>query len=309
MQLAPIPPDLAAFGNSPERIIAAIAARGQALRTACGAGQLAWHSWGQGRPLVLLHGGYGSWMHWLRNVLPLADAGRRVLAVDLPGLGASADAPLPHTAESLAAIVIDGIEALIGPDAPLDLVGFSFGGVLGGHVAAGLGRRLGWFVVVGSGGMGLPRAPIAPLLSWRRAGDAEARRGIHRENLAILMLADAGAIDPVAVHVQQLNAEQGRVRSPEISRTDTLRRALPRVQGRLAGIWGEQDCLARGMLESRAAVLREADPSAPFHVIPRAGHWVAYEAADAFNATLLGLLAGDAATSPLQSPAAIGVLS
>ena len=24
--------------------------------------------WGEGRPLVLLHGGTGSWMHWVRNV-------------------------------------------------------------------------------------------------------------------------------------------------------------------------------------------------------------------------------------------------
>lgn len=303
MDAAPIPPDLAAHGDSPAAIVAAIAERGESFSTPCGAGSLAWRSWGHGRPLVLLHGGFGSWTHWLRNVLPLAAAGRRVLAVDLPGLGASADAPKPHTAEGLAAIVADGIDALLGPDAALDLVGFSFGGVLGGHVAARLGARAGWFVVSGSNGMGLPRAPTAPMQSWRGIPDAAARRAVHRDNLAILMLADRNRIDPVAIHLQQQNAEQGRVKSPDISRTDTLRQVLPRVQARLAGIWGERDCFAHELMASRAAVLREADPEAPFHVIPGAGHWVAYEAAAEFNATLLALLAGtDAAARAVALP-------
>lgn len=48
-----------------------------------------WHEWGQGQPLVLLHGGSGSWTHWLRNLLPLVDAGYRVIAPDIPGFGES----------------------------------------------------------------------------------------------------------------------------------------------------------------------------------------------------------------------------
>jgi len=27
-----------------------------------------WRTWGTGTPLVLLHGGYGSWLHWVRNI-------------------------------------------------------------------------------------------------------------------------------------------------------------------------------------------------------------------------------------------------
>ena len=26
--------------------------------------KVSWRSWGKGTPLVLLHGGYGSWRHW-----------------------------------------------------------------------------------------------------------------------------------------------------------------------------------------------------------------------------------------------------
>src|SRR5712691_9914772 len=62
----------------------------------CEAGAMVWRIWGEGPPLVLLHGASGSWTHWIRNVRPLA-ARFRVLVPDMPGYGDS-DAPLePHT--------------------------------------------------------------------------------------------------------------------------------------------------------------------------------------------------------------------
>jgi pimeloyl-ACP methyl ester carboxylesterase len=42
-------------------------------------------------PLVLLHGGHGSWMHWLRNAEALS-AGRTLWLPDMPGFNDS-DAP------------------------------------------------------------------------------------------------------------------------------------------------------------------------------------------------------------------------
>jgi 2-hydroxy-6-oxonona-2,4-dienedioate hydrolase len=42
-------------------------------------------------PLVLLHGGSGSWTHWLRNVEHFAQQ-REVWALDIPGFG---DSSLP----------------------------------------------------------------------------------------------------------------------------------------------------------------------------------------------------------------------
>jgi pimeloyl-ACP methyl ester carboxylesterase len=289
-ELAPIPPDMAALCATPAAIEAHVKGLARRAETPCGAGSLVWHSWGEGAPLVLLHGGYGSWSHWIRNVLPLA-RNRQVLAVDLPGLGESAIPPEPDNPDAMADIVVEGIRRLLPADSMVDLVGFSFGGVMGGPVAVKLGPALRRFVIVGSNGLGLARAPLAPMGSWRREPDRTARLAVHRRTLEVLMLADAARIDPLALHLQERNAESGRVRSPEISRTDVLRRSLPALRGRLAAIWGEQDNIARGAMEARRAVLREADPGIPFHVIPGAGHWVSYEAAEAFNTLLPELLA------------------
>ena len=55
------------------------------FETPCGDGRMVWRSWGSGRPILLLHGGAGSWRHWIRTLPALSH--RRVLAPDTPGLG------------------------------------------------------------------------------------------------------------------------------------------------------------------------------------------------------------------------------
>jgi 2-hydroxy-6-oxonona-2,4-dienedioate hydrolase len=261
-----------------------VAAEAQRIETPCGDGAMVWRVWGSGPPLVLLHGGYGSWTHWVRSVLPLA---RRftVIAADLPGLGESATPPEPHTAEGLAAIVVQGLEIVLAKDAAPHIAGFSFGGVLGGHVAAQLGDRLRTLTIVGSNGLGLVRQPTA-LQRVQAEMSAEEALAVHRHNLGALMIADPAKIDELAVYIQSQNAPRGRVRSRRFSRADTLARALPLVKARLDGIWGERDATAYPHLDERARVLRSFQPSARFEVIAGAGHWVQYEAADRFNPVL-----------------------
>jgi 2-hydroxy-6-oxonona-2,4-dienedioate hydrolase len=267
-----------------------VATEAQRLETPSGDGGMVWRVWGSGPPLALLHGGYGSWMHWIRNVIPLS---RRftVAAADLPGLGESATPPEPHTAEGLARIIAEGLEIVFPKYADLALAGFSFGGVLGGHVAAQLGDRVRTFTIVGSNGLGLVRQPTELKRLPPRASEAEAL-AVARHNLAALMVADPGQIDELAVYIQSHNAPRGRVKSRRFSRSDTLIRALPAVKARLDGIWGERDATAWPHLDDRARALREIQPEARFEVIPGAGHWVQYEAADRFNALLAEIAGG-----------------
>ena len=266
-----------------------VAAEAQRIETPCGAGTMVWRVWGSGPPLVLLHGGYGSWTHWIRNVLVLA---RRftVIAPDLPGLGESSTPPEPHTAEGLAAIIVEGLDIVLSKDAAPHIAGFSFGGVLGGHVAAQLGDRLSALTLVGSNGLGLVRQPTA-LQRVPSAVSAEEALAVHRQNLGALMIADPAKIDELAVYIQSQNAPRGRVRSRRFSRADTLARALPLVKARLDGIWGARDATAYPHFDERARVLRSFQPGARFEVIAGAGHWVQYEAAERFN-PLLAEIAG-----------------
>ena len=265
-------------------LVRGVAAEAERLETPCGDGHMVWHVWGTGPPLVLLHGGYGSWTHWIRNVLPLSRA-FTVAAPDLPGLGESATPPEPHTADGLARIIVEGIDIAFPRPADLRIAGFSFGGVLGGRVAVQLGERVRAFTIVGSHSLGLVRQPTVLERVAENATEAE-MLAVARHNLGALMIADSARIDDLAVYIQSQNAPRGRVKSRRFSRADTLARALPLVKARLDGIWGERDATAYPHLDDRARALRDIQPGARFEMIAGAGHWVQYEAADRFNPIL-----------------------
>lgn len=266
-----------------------VAAEARRVETPCGDGRMIWRLWGEGPPLALLHGGYGSWTHWIRNVIPLS-RDFTVAAPDLPGLGESATPPEPHTAEGLARIIVDGLNIVFGGQTDLQIAGFSFGGVLGGHVAAQLGDRVRAFTIVGSNGLGLARQPTPLRRLAKGASEGEAL-AVARHNLAALMIADPSKIDELAVYIQAQNAPRARVKSRRFSRAGTLAGALPLIQARVDGIWGARDATAYPYLDDRARALRDVQPTARFEVIPEAGHWVQYEAAHRFNPLLADIAA------------------
>ena len=80
---------------------------------------------GEGRPLVLLHGGLGSG-EMFGPVLDALATGHRVITVDLQGHGRTADIDRPLSLEAMADD-IDGLLAHLGID-QADLVGYSLGG-------------------------------------------------------------------------------------------------------------------------------------------------------------------------------------
>lgn len=262
----------------------------------CGEGNMVWHAWGEGTPLVLLHGGYGSWTHWIRNIDALA--GRyRVIAADLPGLGDSAAAPPPVTPDALAAIIASGIDTVLPEGERFHLVGFSFGAMLGSHVAAARGAQLRSMTLVGSASMGLRRAPMQEMQPPRRHMSADAIAALQRTNLGILMFADKDRIDDLAVRLQVDNVARARVKSRVFAPQNLLGPVLPKIAAPLGGIWGERDVTAYPWVEDRRDMLRRAQPDAFFAIVPGAGHWVMYEAADAFNRVLLDRLAAVEAAS------------
>jgi pimeloyl-ACP methyl ester carboxylesterase len=111
-------------------------------------------------------------------------------------------------------------------------------------------------------------------------------------NLGILMIADPDAIDEAAVYMQHHNAERSRVRGKHINPTGDLSTTLPAFKGRLSSIWGERDATAGPYLDDRREKLEQFKPGSSFDVIPGVGHWVQYEAPDAFNRLLRRRLNG-----------------
>lgn len=253
----------------------------------CGDGSMVWRSWGDGPALVLLHGGAGSWQHWVRTV-PAFSPTRRVLAPDLPGLGESADPPVPADMTTISAIVAAGIDGLLGPQASYDLVGFSFGASVGGHVALLHTERVRSLTLLGAGGLVRPRTPMT--LERVRDKTGEALMQAHRTNLQRSMIADPARIDALALAIQDWNARHSRLNTPALIALRPLAVSLPQLRVPVNAIWGERDQIAYYTLEDRIAALRVLRPAVKPHIIPLAGHWAAYESPDAFNATLAGLL-------------------
>jgi 2-hydroxy-6-oxonona-2,4-dienedioate hydrolase len=279
----------ASAAAAPAAIVAAIDAHAERIATPCGSGSMVWRRWGTGPALVLLHGGYGSWTHWLRNVESLA-ARFRVLAPDLPGLGDSADAPKPYSAESLATIVADGI-ARIAPSQSVAICGFSFGAVIGGHVAAQLGDRVSAFLMLGAAGLGLPRKPL-DLQRVEPGMTAAQIAAVQRGNLVKLMFGDERRVDDLAVHLQNENTRRARLDSRPIAFTDTLVLTLPKATARLGAIWGERDSTAADAIEQNFAVLRRLRPGVYCDTIADAGHWAQWEQPARFEAKLIAFLEG-----------------
>jgi pimeloyl-ACP methyl ester carboxylesterase len=270
----------------PADIVAQVESRGERIDTRFDGGTIAWRCFGSGPPLALLHGGFGSWTHWIRNVEALAQR-YRVLAADMAGYGDSSE-PAAQQAEAVAAALVPGQREHAG--GRVTLAGFSFGGAVAGLVAQQAPETVDAVVLVGAAGMGLRREPM-DLKSWRLTTEPEARRALHRHNVGALMIWDAAKIDPLAVYLQQQNAERARFRSRNISRTAVLRGALEASGEPVAGIWGEHDSTAAPWVDERRELLQQLRPGAPFAVMPGVGHWVMYEAADAFNALLPRMIA------------------
>jgi len=256
--------------------------------TPCGDGTMAWRGWGSGPAVLLVHGGAGSWRHWVRNLAALS-RGHTVIAPDLPGLGDSARAPDPISAELVAALVGQGLDQVVGPQAPFHLAGFSYGGVIAGLVAANAADRVRSLTLIGTGGLGPPNRSVE-LVRVRDKTGAE-RLAAHRDNLLRMMLADPANVDALALEIQEQNSKRARLNSGFMWMSRVLHEALPLVHGHVHGVWGEHEMADRAVLDARIALLRQARPDVEIEVIPHAGHWVFYEAAERFNAALLRILA------------------
>jgi pimeloyl-ACP methyl ester carboxylesterase len=265
-------------------LIERLSALARTERVAWPGGQVCWRGFGTGSPLVLVHGGHGNWLHWVRNIEALA-AHHTVWVPDLPGFGDS-DAPGEGMA-SLLSPTLSTLDALVGSDSPIDLVGFSFGGLVAAHMAARR-QRVRRLALLGTGGHNGGRRPKGELINWKpawQAGDAAAMEQAMRHNLAMHMLSGAAAdLDALSVRVHTDACVRTRFRSKDISRGGGLADVLATYGGPTLLAWGAHDVTAVPAVI--APTLAAALPGTRTALVAGAGHWVQYERADEVNALL-----------------------
>ncbi len=286
-----MPHDTSPSPQDPAAIVDALARSARKHRTPCGDGTMVWRVWGQGEPLLLLHGGTGSWTHWIKTI-PALSPHFELWVADIPGLGDSAMPPEPRTPSSIADVMATGVDQLFPAGQPLRIAGFSFGGHVSGLLAARRPDRFIDLTLIGVAGLGLRADPREPFAKTRTGMTPDQIAAVYRQNLEVLMFADPRNIDALAIHLQVENVRRARFRSRAFAATDELARALADVPARLSTIWGTRDAIARPSIEARLDILRRHHPELSVRLIEGAGHWVMYEAADAFNAAFLDLLNG-----------------
>ncbi len=121
---------------------------------------------GEGPPIVFLHGLGGCWQNWLENIPRMAALGHRVIALDLPGFGAS---PMPPWE-----ISIPRYGDLVGEFcSQLDvgacmLVGNSMGGFVAAEVAVDDPEWVDRLVLVSAAGISHARMRREPVLAGAR---------------------------------------------------------------------------------------------------------------------------------------------
>lgn len=272
-----------------EALFNSIEARSRRMETPCGEGSMVWRIWGEGAPLVLIHGGAGAWSHWIRTI-PAFEGSRMVIAPDLPGLGDSASPPKPYTPESIAEIAANGLRQVLPPGAQFDIAGFSFGGMISGLMARLLRTQARSLTLMGPSGLGGQFGNIKPPVKLPLSGTPEQLAAAHRHNLAAIMLHDPAKIDDAAMHMQATNAPRTRILSPEHALSEKLLNALREIPARVCSIWGEFD-ISAPHLQHRRETIASVHPEAEFHIVPGAGHWVQYEAAEETNAILRKFIA------------------
>ena len=253
----------------------------------------AYRSFGDGEPLVVMHGGAGSWEHWVRKVEVLASA-FRVIAIDQPSYGDSSRVEWDISNDDYLGVVADAVREMCGEAPRVHFAGFSFGGLIAAATAVAFGPRTASLSMTGGAGYGPPKGRGFTLESRRRLAERLGRtpsppelRTMHADNLANLMIWHRAKIDDWAIDMQFSNVERTRFDSRRLSWAGDTPRLIGELTCPVKVIYGEHDAAAIPSIAERLKMCRAARPDVQTHVILACGHWAMYEAPEIVNTLML----------------------
>jgi 2-hydroxy-6-oxonona-2,4-dienedioate hydrolase len=252
-------------------------------------GHIAVREWGRGSPVVLLHGGSGSWKHWVKNISGLVDSGHRVLVPDMPGFGESAAPLIGQDADVIPEPLEWALNQII-PNQQYDLVAFSFGSMVAAQMVVRHPERISKLVLSGSPALGINELRPFKLKPWNDLPEGKARDAVHRHNLGVLMLSSIEAVDELALTIHRSNLNADRMKRRRLAYTDFLLQLLKQIHCPVFGIWGALDVLYRDNHVAVQKALEQAPNFKRLEFINEAGHWAQFERPAEFNKSLLAAL-------------------
>jgi pimeloyl-ACP methyl ester carboxylesterase len=252
---------------------------------------------GQGPPLLFVHGLSGCWQNWLENI-PHFAATHRVIAVDLPGFGAS---PMPREPISIPgyARFLDRVCDALSIDAAA-VVGNSMGGQIAAELAIISPRRVERLMLVSAAGITaelLQRDRImtggrvlAALLTGTAARhELFARRpGLRRLALSFVVRHPDRLTAALAHELMQGSGKPGFLPALEAVLTHRISERLPQIACPTLVLWGEDDHV---IPVRDAPRFGELIRDARVLVLPDTGHVAMLERPARFNALLEDFLA------------------
>lgn len=252
---------------------------------------------GEGPAVLLIHGLGGSWQTWLENLQALS-VDHRVIAVDLPGFGASVKLPPP----AKMATHVDALAALLVDLELRDVVvcGHSMGGLIALGLADRYSHLVRALVLVSAGGIKLGRARLAMIVGGfsvfnaifgiKGVPEAFAHKPALRRLLLTPAIDDWRSLSPeLALQVLPLMNAPGfggavRGASRAVEMTNPAEVACPTLI-----IWGRNDRILPVVAARELAI---SMPDASLVVFDGVGHCAMFERPDEFNAAFIDFLGG-----------------
>lgn len=247
---------------------------------------------GRGPPVVLIHGsgnGASGKSNFEANMRAFASAGRRAIALDLFGYGASSK---PTDRIYDLTFHVSAVTALLrglGLD-QIDLIGNSLGGAVALRLAMDRPERVRRLVLMAPGGLAsklrylrMPgiRAMMTAQLGWG-GPTFEKLKKVFR-----LQVYDSSRL-PEAVILERLEVARTQPRQVyKTLRVENLVSRLPEVKCPTLGFWGTEDKFCP---VGTAPLLARGIPDCRVILVGRCGHWVQVEHADLFNRECLQFL-------------------
>jgi pimeloyl-ACP methyl ester carboxylesterase len=258
---------------------------------------------GTGGPaLLFLHGWSSNWQIFLLNIAAFMDT-HRVLALDLPGFGASPLPPEPLSIRGYARLV-DAVWAELGVERT-SVVGNSMGGFIGAELALSFSTRVDRLVLVAAAGLSTGELPQAPLLAAARlvaAGTPVAARlespivrrpRLRRALMQWVIRYPEKLSVPLAQELVLSFGKPGFVAGLRAIFDYAYRERLPEIEIPVLIVWGREDLLVPAGDAFRYAELIGAN--ARVEIFEDTGHAPMLERPTRFNTLLRGFLAGEAA--------------